>query len=112
MEIYLTNHAVLRMSQRGVEASALDAVLRLADREIFAGGGCVALSISRGMTHQLIERNEIHPALADRVANLVVVVATDDGSIVTVVKPCNRESARGYRRSKGHQPRARARWCQ
>ncbi len=112
MEKALTGHAVLRMSQRGVEASALDAVLRLADREIFAGRGCVAMSISRVRAHQLIERGEICPALADRVANLVVIVASNDGVVVTVLKPRNRESARGYRRSKGYEPRLRTRWHQ
>jgi hypothetical protein len=109
MGLKLTDHATTRMSQRGVEASALEAVMQLADREIFAGRGCVALSISRSLMLKMAENGEISPGMVERLSNLVVVVANDNSAIVTVVKPCNRKSARVYRKPKGYPPRSATR---
>lgn len=106
MGLRLTDHATTRMSQRGIEASALEAVMQLVDREISAGQGCFALSISRSRMLQLAETGEISPGMVERLANLVVVVANDNGAIVTVVKPCNRRSAQSYRQPKGYLPRS------
>ena len=109
MGIAITNHAEQRMSQRGVRAGAVETVLRFGDQRVFVGNGCASISVSRGIAADLAKAGEISPAMVDRLANLVVVVANDNEAVVTVVRPKNRKAARSYRKSKGYRPGPRLR---
>ena len=109
MQNIRTDHAKKRMAQRGVQADAVEAIIHFGDRCIFVGNGCSSVSMTRTMASDLTKAGEISPAIADRVANLAVVVANDNDTIITVVRPKNRKAARSYFNSKGRKPRARNR---
>jgi len=104
MNVNLSEHARMRMSQRGVTAEALQTVIEYGDREIFVGKGCSSISLSSERAMELAQGGEIQPSLADRVANLFVVVASDLGEVVTVVRPRNKRAARSYQKVKGYKP--------
>ena len=109
MEPTITDHAKVRMNQRGVQAETIRTVIQFGDRRIFVGAGCQSISVSRNQACQLVKDGEITPTMVDRLANLCVVVANDNDAVVTVVRPSNRKAARSYCKTKGYERRCRNR---
>lgn len=106
MDSPFTEHAIKRMSQRGVQRATAQTVVQFGDRRIFVGHGRASVSVSRDLASELAVTGEISPSIVDRLANLFVVVANDNEAVVTVVRSKNRNSARSYLKPHGHEPRS------
>ena len=95
-ELKITKHAGRRMNQRGIRPAELDAVLRYGDVEVRLPGGAHSLSMSRTALDEL--RNEGTEAhFIERLRRVAIVIANDQGSVVTALKVYGREGRR-YRR--------------
>ena len=91
-----SNHAQLRMQQRGVRADLVSLVLERGEGSRDVGDGCRSVYIERIQVLSLL-RDGVPPALLVRAFRLSVIEAAD-GTIVTVI---NRE-ARFARFKQGH----------
>ena len=100
----LTNHRC----QRGVRVS-IARTIQFGDRRIFVGEGCTSISISRGLSCELAHEGEISPSMVDRLTNLVLVVANDNDTVVTVLRPKHRKAARHYFKPGGCKRRSKVR---
>jgi hypothetical protein len=96
--VVLTQHAKLRMRQRGVKLEILRTLMSLSDRAVCVGRGCVALTISRDGLAEL-KADGVPPAILDAVRRNTVVVG-DDGSVLTVAKHFDGRKGRSYRRGR------------
>jgi hypothetical protein len=84
----LSNHASVRMQQRGVNPRALGFILENADKSEFVGSGCREQWISRRRLTAL-RRTHTDRRLIERSSGVAVVVS-EDGVIVTIYHKTNR----------------------
>lgn len=94
--IALTRHAAIRARQRGIPDRLLAILLAHADRELYAGGECSSLRLSKRGAKGLVAEGVATPDEAARVAGLVAV----DGrrGVVSVLRATAGRRGRRYRR--------------
>jgi hypothetical protein len=90
----LTDHAALRVRQRGVRASLVEALFTWGDCEAPVGGDCTVVRISRRRLREAGLRELLGP-LTDRLASLALIVANDTGEVITVMR--DRGAVRDWR---------------
>ena len=79
---HVTEHANVRMRQRGIRDAALAFVLANADKSLFVGKGCRERWISRRELKEL-RRSGAPVSLLERSGSLSVVISEDE-AVVTV----------------------------
>lgn len=94
----MTQHAAVRANQRGAPHAVIEALLTHADVEIFVGGGCSALRLSR-QTLQDRELRDRLGAQVDRLAGLALICDNGTGKIITVLHDGGSAAGRRYRRA-------------
>lgn len=100
MAYSLSNHAAVRMQQRGVPHHLIDALMSYADFEAPVGGGCTVLR----MTRERLEDSDLAARLGaerERLRGLSIVWSDRTGEIVTALRPRRGSAGRRYRRG-GH----------
>lgn len=80
----ISNHAQLRIQQRGVGDEALQLVLFASDRRVHLGAQVTAWALSRERA-QGLRKNGIPNSVISRAERLTLIVA-EDGMLVTVLK--------------------------
>ena len=93
-----TQHFQIRMRQRGVSRSALEALCAFADRLVPLRKNCVAEMISKRRLCELSEEGTLPPSLLERLEGLVL-VRSPDCDEVTVLK-LDGEKAKYYTRDR------------
>lgn len=78
----ISNHARLRMAQRGIAPDAVLCVLRYGDIEAPAGSGCHELRLSRRSAEGLRLEGLVGICCAERAARTALIVSAD-GAVVT-----------------------------
>ena len=76
-------HAASRCRQKGIRSEVVDLIRAQFDRDYDAGAGVAAISISRQRLAAL--RAEGFPASVIDQARRTILIAADDGAIVTVI---------------------------
>lgn len=94
MQLEISQHAAVRMNQRGVPRQLLEQVLIHADVEVPVGRGCTSFSVSRERLGDRDVRRSFG-AQVDHAAGIAVVCG-DMGAVVTVLR-VRREAGRRYR---------------
>lgn len=89
----VTEHAKARSRQRGIPEHLLHTIYSEADRCTPCGHGCVALEISR---EKIREIRASMGAEVERAINVILVVS-DRGSALTVLRASSSKTARIYR---------------
>lgn len=79
----MTSHATDRARQRGLRDETIDLVLDEADREVHAGRGCIARSLSKSGIERLAMQGVPRSRL-ERAHN-VVLVLNPNGAVITVI---------------------------
>jgi len=100
MTFALSNHAAVRVQQRGVPHRLIDALMSHADFEAPVGGGCTVLR----MTQDRLNDPDLAGSLGadrERLRGLSIVWSQRTGEIVTVLRPRRGPAGRRYRRG-GH----------
>ena len=78
----LTNHAKLRIQQRGIPGDVLKFIMDQADKVEYSRDGANAIFVSRKRIKKLIQKKVVKPALAEK-ANGVVLIE-NGGDVLTV----------------------------
>ena len=78
----LTNHAKLRVQQRGISGDVLKFIMDQADKVEYSRDGANAIFVSRKRIKKLIQKKAVKPALAEK-ANGVVLIE-NGGDVLTV----------------------------
>lgn len=89
----VSEHAKIRSRQRGIPEQLLQTIYSEADRCTPCGHGCVALEISREKIRQIRASVGGH---VERATNVILVVS-DRGCAVTVLRATSSKTARLYR---------------
>lgn len=89
----VTEHAKARSRQRGIPEKLLHTIFSEADRCTPCGHGCLALEISR---QKIREIRASEDGDVERAMNVILVVS-DAGSAVTVLRATSSKAARPYR---------------
>lgn len=106
LALAFTRHAEMRIGQRGIRTDVIETVLDNFDRDVHAGAGVTALSVSRHRCQDMREQG--YPvATIDQVERTVLLIS-DLGELVTAI---NRETwhARFHRGARRLNPRRRTR---
>lgn len=93
----MSEHAFRRAQQRGAAFELIAFVWRHHDVALHAGEGCETLRISRKAISDLANSG-VPRALLERARRIALVVRTDTGQIVTVLRDCVGRTGRRYRR--------------
>ena len=83
MKHVISHHADRRIRQRGIRNEALVLLLGEYDTELFAGAGCISVSLSRIAAAGLIAEGHAAPVV-EAAKRLVAVVREDNRTVVTV----------------------------
>ena len=98
-KMVISQHAQLRIQQRGVNDEALQLVLFAGDRRVHLGDQCVAWCLSRQRAQGLRD-NGIPNSVISR-AERITLIVSEDNTLVTVLKGSLAEG----RRDGGDKPR-------
>ena len=93
-----TQHFQIRMRQRGISGSAVDAIRAFSDRVIPLRKHCTAEMVSKRRLRELAEEGLLPPSLSERLDGLVLVVSPNCDD-VTILK-LNGSKAKYYTRDR------------
>ena len=89
-------HSKIRINQRGIRNTDLEAIYSFSDREKPIGKGKTSLSISKKRLRKLVTEGEMCPQQADRVRGKVIIwgESNDNGAakVVTAFRPYGKTS--------------------
>lgn len=97
MAFALSNHAAIRVQQRGVPHHLIEALMSYADFEAPVGGGCTVLRMTRDRLADPDLAGRLG-AQRERLRGLSVVWSERTGEIVTVLRPRRGSPGRRYRK--------------
>ncbi|MBC6428225.1 MAG: DUF4258 domain-containing protein [Cellvibrionales bacterium] len=103
-EIRFSEHALVRMQQRGISREAVEMIFKFADRRIPVGKGDRALEVRARRIDELRRRGEICAQTAERIKGVRLIVADLDGPeplVVTVEHGYRRKLNNWLPRSRG-----------
>lgn len=89
METHITNHARIRMKQRGISSAFLTKILDNADIERASTNNCRLYRVSRNLAQKMRE---------DRLGRYAVIWSDDFGQVVTVVPIRATRAGKAYSR--------------
>jgi hypothetical protein len=98
LDLPYSTHAKSRRAKRCKRISTIRNLYRHFDRDIYVRRGVWAWSITRSHLDDLVEDGVMTLGEAERLANLVVLVAENDNEVVTVIRGSGRRIGRYYRR--------------
>ena len=97
LDLPYTSHAHRRRNERCKSKSTLQDLYRHFDRDVYVRNGVWAWSVTRDMLEDLVDDGIIVRKQADRLTNLVILVAENDNKVVTIIRG-DRRVGRYYRR--------------
>ena len=98
--IVFSNHAKVRMQQRGIRRSVAQMIVKYADREVHIGKGLMSVSVSKKCAMRLGEENKLPAEVIEKLTGKSVVVANDNiqVKVVTVMHVKSGSAGRHYRK--------------
>lgn len=82
---YLTNHASMRMQQRGIRHQDVAAVFVHGDQTKAVGGSAVAISLTRHAAAELAADGHFPSGVAARLTKLTLIADEEKGTVITVL---------------------------
>lgn len=98
LDLPYSTHAKIRRAKRCKRLSTIRSLYRHFDRDVYVRRGVWAWSITPSHLDDLVAAGVISLREAERLANLVVLVAENDNEVVTVIRGSGRRIGRYYRR--------------
>lgn len=93
-----SGHAHRRRNERCKSERLLARLYNHFDRDVYVRGGVWAWSITADRLDGLVEDGVLSRREADRLINLVVLIAENDNEVITVIRGSGRRIGKYYRR--------------